>query len=74
MLFETFFRFDSRALEVASTRKTKIERSLELEAIRQMKEAFENDIIIVELELLGEGRFGSGMVFLRYRERHGKAT
>ncbi len=83
------------------------------EAIRQLKEAVEQDILIggaelaahafrsglidechlflipiivgggkqslpdnirLELELLDERRFGSGVVFLRYRTRQGRAT
>ena len=96
----------SRTLEAVSTRKTQIERSFNPEAIRQLKEAAEHDLLIggpelaahafrsglidechlflipiivgggkqaipdnvrFELELLEERRFGSGVVFLRYR-------
>ena len=96
----------SKTLETVSTRKTQIERSFNPEAIRQLKEAAEHDILIggpelaahafrsglidechlflipiivgggkqalpdnvrFELELLEERRFGSGVVFLRYR-------
>jgi dihydrofolate reductase len=103
----------SRTLETVSTRKTQLERSLDPEAIRQLKEAVEKDILIggaelaaqafraglidechlfllpiivgggkpslpdnvrLELELLEERRFGSGVVFLRYRTRQGNAT
>jgi len=100
----------SRTLETVSTRKTQLERTLDLESIRQLKEAVEQDILIggpelaahvfraglidechlfltpimvgggkqslpdnvrIELELLEERRFGTGMVFLRYRTRQG---
>jgi dihydrofolate reductase len=103
----------SRTLETVSTRKTQLERSLDPEAIRQLKKAVEQDILIggaelaahafrsglidechlflipiivgggkqslpdnvrLELELLEERRFGSGVVFLRYRTRQGRAT
>ena len=103
----------SRTLESASTRKTQLERSFDPEAIRQLKEVAEQDILIggaelaahafrsglidechlflmpiivgggkqslpdnirLELELLDEHRFGSGVVFLRYRTRQGRAT
>ncbi len=103
----------SKTLETVSTRKTQLERSLDPEAIRQLKEAVEKDILIggaelaaqafrsglvdechlfllpiivgggkpslpanvrLELELLEERRFGSGVVFLRYRVRQGKAS
>lgn len=103
----------SRTLETVSTRKTLLERTFDPEAIRQWKEAVEQDILIggaelaahafrsglidechlflipilvgggkqslpdnvrLELELLEERRFGSGVVFLRYRTRQGKAT
>ena len=96
----------SRTLEAVSTRKTQIERNFNPEAIRQLKEAVEHDLLIggpelaahafrsglidechlflipiivgggkqalpdnvrFELELLEERRFGSGVVFLRYR-------
>ena len=101
----------SRTLESVSTRKTQIERNFNPEAIRQLKEAVEQDIHIggpelaahafrsglvdechlflipilvgggkpafpddlrLELELLEERRFGSGVVFLRYRTRQGR--
>ena len=103
----------SRTLEAVSTRKTQIERNFNPEAIRQLKEAVKQDILIggpelaahalrsglidechlfftpsivgggkrclpanvrLELELLEERRFGSGVVFLRYRTRQGRAT
>jgi dihydrofolate reductase len=103
----------STTLESVSTRKTRLERSVDPEAIRQLKEAVEQDILIggaelaahafrsglidechlfllpvivgggkqclpdnvrLELELLQERRFGSGVVFLRYRARQGRAT
>jgi dihydrofolate reductase len=103
----------SRTLQAVSTRKTQLERTLDPEAIRQLKEAVEQDILIggpelaahafraglidechlflapiilgggkqflpdnvrLELELLEECRFGSGVVFLRYRTRQGKAA
>ena len=103
----------SRTLEAVSTRKTQMERNFNPEAIRQLKEAVEQDILIggpelaahafrsglidechlflvpiilgggkpslpdnlrLELELLEERRFGSGVVFLRYRTKQGKAT
>jgi len=103
----------SRTLEAVSTRKTQIERNFNPEAIRQLKEAVEQDILIggpelaahafhsglidechlflmpiivgggkqslpdnvrLELELLEERRFGSGVVFLRYRIRPGSDT
>ena len=96
----------SKTLETISTRKTQIERNFNPEAIRQLKEAAEHDLLIggpelaahafrsglidechlflipiivgggkqalpdnvrFELELLEERRFGSGVVFLRYR-------
>ena len=100
----------SKTLENVSTHKTQLERSLDPEAIRRLKEAVEQDILIggaelaahafrsglidechlflipiivgggkqalpdnvrLELELLEERRFGSGVVFLRYRTRQG---
>ncbi len=103
----------SRTLEAVSTRKTKIERNFDPEAIRQLKGSVKQDIHIggaelaaqafrsalidechlfitpiivgggkpalpdnvrLELELLDERRFGSGVVFLRYRTRQGRAT
>jgi len=103
----------SKTLEAVSTRKTQIERNFNPEAIRQLKEAVEKDILIggaelaaqafrsglidechlfllpiivgggkpslpdnvrLELELLEERRFGSGVVFIRYRTRQGRAT
>ncbi|MBP6471684.1 MAG: dihydrofolate reductase family protein [Chloroflexi bacterium] len=96
----------SKTLTAVSTRKTQLERNFDPEAIRRIKEAKEQDILIggahlaahafsaglidechlflapvlvgggkqslpsnvyLELELLEERRFGSGMVFLRYR-------
>src|SRR5512146_1440993 len=103
----------SRTLEAVATRKTQLERTFDPEAVRQLKEAVEQDILIggaelaahafrsglidechlflipiivgggkpslpdnvrLELELLEERRFGSGVVFLRYRTRQGRAT
>jgi dihydrofolate reductase len=103
----------SKTLETVSTRKTQLERCLDPEAIRQLKEVVGKDILIggaelaaqafrfglideyhlfvlpiivgcgkpslpddvrLELELLEERRFGSGVVFLRYRTRQRKAT
>ncbi len=102
----------SRTLEAVSTHKTQIERNFNPEAIRRLKEAVEQDILIggpelaahafrsglideyhlfivpiivgggkrslpdnvrLELTLLEERRFGSGVVFLRYRTKQGKA-
>ena len=98
----------SKTLQAASTRKTQIERNFDPAAIRRLKEAVEQDILIggpelaahafraglidechlflipilvgggksalpgnvrLELELLEERRFGSGVVFLRYRTK-----
>jgi dihydrofolate reductase len=98
----------SRTLQAVSTRKTKLERTFDPEAIRQLKEAVDQDIVIggpelaahafraglidechlfltpiivgggkaslpddvrLELELLEERRFESGVVFLRYHTR-----
>jgi dihydrofolate reductase len=103
----------SRTLEAVSTRKTQLERNFNPQAIRQLKEAVAQDILIggpelaahafrsglideyhlfltpiivgggkqslpdnlrLELELLEERRFSSGVVFLRYRTKQGKAT
>jgi len=103
----------SKTLEATSTRRTRLERNFDPEAIRQLKETVEQDILIggpelaahafraglidechlfltpiivgggkpslpdnvrLELELLEERRFGSGVVFLRYRTRQGRAT
>ncbi|GIK37911.1 MAG: deaminase [Chloroflexota bacterium] len=103
----------SKTLETVSTRKTQLERSFDPEAIRQLKQTVEQDILIggpelaahafrsglidewhlflipiivgggkqalpdnvrLELELLDERRFGSGVVFLRYRTNQGRAT
>ena len=100
----------SRTLEAVSTRKTRIERNFNPEAIRRLKETAGQDIHIggpelaahairsglideinlflipiivgggkqalpdnirLELELMDERRFGSGVVFLRYRTRQG---
>ena len=102
----------SRTLEAVSTRETQIERNFKPEAIRQLKEAGEQDILIggpelaahafraglidechlflipilvgggkrclpsnirLELELLEERRFSTGIVFLRYRTKQGRA-
>lgn len=96
----------STTLGAVSTAKTRLERSFDPEAIRQLKAAASHDILIggpglaahafraglvdecqlffapsvvgggkrflpegvrLELELLEERRFGSGMVYLRYR-------
>ena len=103
----------SRTLQATSTRKTRLERNFDPQAIRQLKATAEQDILIggpelaaqafraglidecqlflipiivgggkpalpddvrVELELLEERRFGSGVVFLRYRTNQGRAT
>ncbi len=103
----------SRTLGSVSTRKTQLERNFDPEAIRQLKKAVDQDILIggpelaahafrsglidechlfltpvivgggkpslpdhvrLELELLEERRFGSGVVFLRYRTRQSRAT
>jgi len=103
----------SRTLEAVSTRKTRLERTFDAEAIRQLKATVEQDITIggpelaahaflsglvdecqlflipilvgggkpslpdnlrLELELLDERRFGSGVVFLRYRTRQGRTS
>jgi dihydrofolate reductase len=103
----------SRTLEAVSTRKTRIERHFDPEAIRQLKEAAEGDIAIggpglaahafqsglidecllfltpilvgggkqslpnhvrLELELLEERRFTSGVIFLRYRTKQGRTA
>ena len=102
----------SSTLETVSTRKTQLERSFDPEAIRQLKQTVEKDILIggselaahafrsglidechlflipiivgggkqalpdnvrLELELLDERRFGSGVVFLRYQATQRKA-
>ena len=102
----------SRTLETVSTRRTRIERSFDPEAIKRLKETAEQDISIggpeiaahafraglidecqlyiapivvgggkpslpddvrLELELLEERAFGSGMVFLRYQVKQGSA-
>ena len=103
----------SRTLQAASTRKTRLERNFDPEAIRQLKETVEQDILIggpelaahafrsglidecqlfltpiivgggkqalpdnvrLELELLDERRFDSGVVFLRYQTSQGRVT
>lgn len=103
----------SRTLAAVATRKTQIVRNFDPEAIRQLKAAGPQDILIggpelaahafraglidechlfiapiivgggkqalpdnirLELELLEERRFASGVVSLRYRTRQGKAT
>ncbi len=103
----------SRTLEAISTRKTRLERNFDPEAIRQLKETVKQDILIggpelaahafrsglidecqlflipiivgggkqslpgnvrLELELLDERRFSSGVVFLRYRTSQGRVT
>jgi dihydrofolate reductase len=102
----------SRTLEAVSTRRTRIERNFDPEAIERLKETAEQDISIggpeiaahafraglvdecqlyiapivvgggkpslpddvhLELELLEERAFGSGIVFLRYRVKQGSA-
>jgi dihydrofolate reductase len=99
----------SRTLASALTRKTKLERSFDPQAIRQLKESAKQDVSIggpalaahafraglvdecqlfltpiivgggkpslpddirLDLELVEERRFGSGVVYLRYRVRH----
>lgn len=103
----------SNTLATVSTRKTRLERTFDPEAIRQLKESVEQDILIggaelaahafrsglidechlflipiivgggkqslpdnvrLELDLLEERRFDSGVIFLRYRTRQGRAT
>src|SRR5512139_2163 len=103
----------SKTLEAVSTRRTRIERNFNPEAVRHLKEVAQHDILIggpnlaahafrsglidechlfltpiivgggkpslpdhvrSELELLEDRRFGSGMVFLRYRTRQAAAT
>ena len=103
----------SRTLATASTRQTQLKRTFDPEAIRQLKESTEQDILIggpelaahafraglvdecqlfltpiivgggkpflpdnvrLEFELLEERRFGSGVVFLRYRTRRRNAA
>ena len=103
----------SKTLESVSTHKTQLERRLDPEAIRQLKEAVEQNILIggadlaaqafraglidecqlfllpiivgggkpclpdnvrLELELVEERRFGSGVVFLRYRTKQARDT
>ena len=51
----------SRTLEAVSTRKTQIERSFNPEAIRQLKEAAEHDILIGGPELAAHA-FRSGLI------------
>jgi dihydrofolate reductase len=102
----------SRTLEAVSTRRTRIERNFDPEAIERLKETAEQDISIggpeiaahafraglvdecqlyiapivvgggkpslpddvrLELELLQERAFGSGVVFLRYQVKQGSA-
>ena len=102
----------SRRLEAVSTRRPQIERDFDPEAIKQLKEAADHDILIggpelaapafragqidechlflapimvgggkpslpdnvrLELELLEERAFGSGVVFLRYQVKQGSA-
>ena len=103
----------TKTLETGFTHKTRLERTFDPEAIRQLKASVAGDILIggpelaahpfrsglidechlflipiivgggkqalpdnfrLELELLDERRFGSGVVFLRYRTRQGGAT
>ncbi|HEX2991575.1 MAG TPA: dihydrofolate reductase family protein [Anaerolineales bacterium] len=103
----------SRTLEAVSTRRTRIERNFDPQAIQQLKKTSEQDISIggpeiaahafrvglidecqlyiapivvgggkpslpddvrLELELLEERAFSSGVVFLRYRVRPGSAN
>jgi dihydrofolate reductase len=102
----------SRTLEAVSTRRTRIERNFDPQALKRLKETAEQDISIggpeiaahafraglvdecqlyiapimvgggkpslpddvrLELELLEERAFGSGVVFLRYQVRQGSA-
>lgn len=51
----------SRTLEAASTRKTKIERNFDPEAIRRLKESVEQDIHIGGAELAAEA-FRAGLI------------
>jgi dihydrofolate reductase len=51
----------SRTLEAVSTRKTQLERNFDLEAIRQLKEAAEQDILIGGPELAAHA-FRSGLI------------
>ena len=51
----------SRTLETVSTRKTRLERSLDPEAIRQLKETVEQDILIGGPELAARA-FRSGLI------------
>jgi dihydrofolate reductase len=51
----------SKTLETVSTRKTQLERSLDPEAIRQLKEAVEQDILIGGAELAAHA-FRSGLI------------
>jgi dihydrofolate reductase len=99
----------SRTLGAVSTARTRLEREFDPEAIRQLKAAARQDLLIggpdlathafraglvdevhlflapcvvgggkpalpervrLELELLAERRFGSGMVYLHYRLKH----
>ena len=103
----------SGTLETISTRKTQLEQTFDPEAIRQLKESVEHDILIggpelaahafrsglidechlfiipiivgggkqalpdnvrLELQLLEERRFGSGVVYLGYRTKPGSVT
>lgn len=103
----------SRTLEAVSTRRTRIERNFDPEAIKRLKETAEQDISIggpeiaahafraglvdeyqlyiapivvgggkpslpddvrLELKLLEERAFGSGVVFLRYQVRQERAN
>jgi dihydrofolate reductase len=103
----------SKTLQAVSTRRTRLERDFDPEAIRRLKAAVDADILIggpelaaqafrsglidecqlfltpiivgggkpslpdnvrVELELLEERRFRSGVVFLRYRTRPGRSA
>ena len=51
----------SRTLQTVSTRKTKLERTFDPEAIRQLKEAVEQDILIGGPELAAHA-FRSGLI------------
>jgi dihydrofolate reductase len=51
---DELFAFYSRTLESTSSAKTRIERELDPEAVRQMKEAVGSDITIGGAELAGE--------------------
>jgi dihydrofolate reductase len=103
----------SRTLQSVPTRRTRLERNFDPQAVRRLKETVEQDLVIggpelaahafraglvdechlflapilvgggkpalpeqvrLQLELLEQRRFGSGVVFLRYRTRYGNAA